>query len=153
MSLQNPTVEQKEFLLGLDLSKITVSGQTKESRRIISKRWRDTSEHSKGLMDFVHSYKLSKGCNICGYKKSAYSLVFHHREPNKKVLSISRCVSRCWSKKQILEEIEKCTILCRNCHGELNGKQYDEGRNTIKTQPEPRVENKKELGDEHAKVS
>ncbi len=126
MSLANPTLEQKELLLNMDLSGVTKGGQDKEYARRSAKAWRKYSDKTTSIKEFVHSYKLGIGCNICGYKKSPYSLVFHHKDDNK-VISISRAMSRNWSKEEIMFEMKKCRVLCRNCHGELHGVTYDTG--------------------------
>lgn len=62
--------------------------------------------------------KLTSGCKYCGYKKSAWSLDFHHRDSSTKEFVIAQKPFTVWSK--LLEEIEKCDIVCRNCHGELH---------------------------------
>ena len=63
----------------------------------------------------------SKGnkCAICGYNKCQRALSFHHRDPNKKIFGISaKGLTRSWVKIQ--EEIDKCILLCANCHMELH---------------------------------
>jgi hypothetical protein len=73
------------------------------------------NERKKELVD------LSGGsCKICGYNKSYRALCFHHRDPSKKSFSLDlrRLSNRSWEK--ILEEFEKCDLLCSNCHMELH---------------------------------
>lgn len=67
----------------------------------------------------INKYKLSKGCAICGYNKFASALCFHHQNGNKDfcVASIKTCK---WEK--IEKEINKCIILCLNCHAEVHEK-------------------------------
>lgn len=55
-------------------------------------------------------------CECCGYKKSLFSLDFHHRNPLEKEFSISGKLSWRWEK--LRKELDKCNLLCRNCHGE-----------------------------------
>lgn len=62
-------------------------------------------------------YKGNK-CQICGYNKCIRSLTFHHIDPNEKEFGIARDTSRNWSKIQ--KELDKCMLLCQNCHGELH---------------------------------
>ncbi|XKT74360.1 MAG: hypothetical protein ACJKTH_03325 [Patescibacteria group bacterium UBA2163] len=58
-------------------------------------------------------------CNLCGYKKSIYALTFHHRDPTQKDFGLSaRGLTRSWEK--IKKEIDKCTLLCANCHAEVH---------------------------------
>lgn len=69
----------------------------------------------------LSKYKLEKGCSICGYNKCARSLHFHHLDRKTKEFEISR-LARNISYNKLQEEIKKCTIVCSNCHGELEEK-------------------------------
>lgn len=59
------------------------------------------------------------GCNICGYNRCLGSLIFHHLDPKKKDFSLSaKEFCRAWA---VLErELNKCVLLCANCHGEVH---------------------------------
>ncbi len=58
-------------------------------------------------------------CQICGYKASIYALIFHHVDPKKKDFGLSdRGLTRSWEK--IKKEVEKCVLLCANCHAEVH---------------------------------
>jgi len=57
-------------------------------------------------------------CMVCGYKKYAGSLDFHHTDPKIKSFALSvKGLSYSWSK--ILQEAEKCVLVCKNCHAEI----------------------------------
>lgn len=71
-------------------------------------------------------YKGGK-CSICGYDKCNRSLDFHHRDPNEKDFEIGSSKVLNWKKVKL--ELDKCDILCRNCHGELHEKLYKEKLN------------------------
>ena len=59
--------------------------------------------------------KASLSCEVC--KENRWpTLDFHHRDPTKKDISISKAIQDCWSQKKVLEEIDKCIVLCANCH-------------------------------------
>jgi hypothetical protein len=64
------------------------------------------------------AYKGNK-CEICGFCKPiprAYD--FHHRDPKNKDFNISQ-----WTKlntKLLFKEVDKCMLVCRNCHAELH---------------------------------
>jgi hypothetical protein len=62
-------------------------------------------------------YKGGK-CNICGYDKSIAALEFHHIDPTKKDFSISNFKSYSFSK--IKTELDKCILVCANCHREIH---------------------------------
>ena len=57
-------------------------------------------------------------CTKCGYGNNHAALEFHHIEPNRKSFSLDlRSLSnRKW--EVVLEEAEKCILLCSNCHAE-----------------------------------
>jgi hypothetical protein len=62
-------------------------------------------------------YKGGK-CTICGYDKCMNSLDFHHLDPEQKEFSISNHKNK--SLENIKDELDKCILVCRNCHGELH---------------------------------
>lgn len=72
--------------------------------------------------DLINTIAVHYGCqnpDCCwegGYE--ACHLDFHHLDPNSKEGNISRMLS--FHKKRIATEINKCTVLCRNCHFELH---------------------------------
>lgn len=64
------------------------------------------------------SYKGGKCC-ICGYSKCNAALEFHHLNPNEKDFGIaSKGYTRAWNK--VKEELDKCILVCSNCHRELH---------------------------------
>lgn len=63
------------------------------------------------------TYKGSK-CSKCGYDKCIWALEFHHRNPDEKEFSISYSGhSRSW--ERVKNEIDKCDLVCANCHREI----------------------------------
>lgn len=63
-------------------------------------------------------YKGGK-CEKCGYNKCIAALDFHHINPNEKEFGISfRGYTRSWEK--VKQELDKCMLLCANCHRELH---------------------------------
>ena len=61
-------------------------------------------------------------CVVCGYDKCLGSLHFHHREPSKKDPNWHNMKS--WKFERIKKELDKCDLICANCHGEIH---WDEG--------------------------
>ena len=56
-------------------------------------------------------------CEKCGYDKCIDSFDFHHKNPSEKEFGIgSKGVTRSWEKTR--KEIDKCILLCANCHRE-----------------------------------
>ena len=60
----------------------------------------------------------NKGCESCGYIKNIGALDLHHIDPKTKMFQLDskRLANKSW--KSILEEFDKCIILCSNCHRE-----------------------------------
>ena len=65
---------------------------------------------------FVDKYKLDSGCALCGYNKFACALDFHHKDREEKLFCIGRGVHGGIDFLLILEEMDKCEVLCKNCH-------------------------------------
>jgi 5-methylcytosine-specific restriction endonuclease McrA len=55
-------------------------------------------------------------CQECGYNKCLRSLTFHHIDPKTKSFNISGNHAKSW--KLIIVELDKCELLCHNCHNE-----------------------------------
>jgi len=55
-------------------------------------------------------------CQICGYNKNLAALQFHHREPSKKELKLDLRHFSNNSIQKLKVEVEKCNLLCANCH-------------------------------------
>ena len=81
----------------------------KEKRRLWHKKRR------KEIRRFINSFK--KECKICGYNKCKAALEFHHPKKDKK---FRICDLKTFSNKRIQEEIEKCIVVCANCHREIH---------------------------------
>jgi hypothetical protein len=82
--------------------------------------WRARAK--KELID----YKGGK-CLMCGYNKNiprAYD--FHHRNPKDKEFTISKY--SILNMEKLKKEVDKCDLLCRNCHAELHDEEYSEIR-------------------------
>ena len=66
-------------------------------------------------------YKGGK-CQKCGYNKSMWALEFHHLDPTKKDFNISG--SNCKSLEIEKQEVDKCILVCSNCHSEIHENLY-----------------------------
>jgi predicted HNH restriction endonuclease len=76
-------------------------------------RWRQRK------LDAV-KYKGGK-CERCGYDKYPDVLEFHHLDPSQKESSWNSM--RKWNWEKVLTELDKCAILCANCHREVHVEQ------------------------------
>ena len=56
----------------------------------------------------------------CGYNKCLAAMEFHHRDPSEKEFAFSRYRNTSWDKNKdtVLTELDKCDLLCANCHRE-----------------------------------
>jgi len=73
-------------------------------------------------MEYIWEYKLNHPCKDCGESHPAV-LCFHHRDPKEKTSEIGRLVAKGKSIKSIQQEINKCDVLCHNCHTMLHWKE------------------------------
>lgn len=73
-------------------------------------RWRKIKE------DAV-KYKGGK-CEKCGYNKCIDAFDFHHRTPSEKEFEWR--LMRRKSKDIMYKELDKCSLVCANCHREIH---------------------------------
>lgn len=69
------------------------------------------------------AYKGGK-CERCPYDRCVSALTFHHLDPSQKDFTISHSTRR-WEVIQV--ELDKCIMLCRNCHAEEHDRLYQQG--------------------------
>ena len=100
------------------------------SRRYNEMTDEEKAEHSRNTyldqkkrrFDRKKKFVLLKGgcCAKCGYDKNLAALTFHHREPEKKSFGISSRELAMYKESRLLDEVDKCDLLCHNCHNELH---------------------------------
>lgn len=78
-----------------------------------------TKKRRKEITEYIQDYKKDKFCETCGENHPA-CLHFHHKDPEQKKFKISHAPRLCGSIKKLLEEINKCEIICGNCHAKLH---------------------------------
>lgn len=69
----------------------------------------------KDLKSKAIDYK-GGSCLDCGYKRCKAALVFHHRDPSEKSFPPANMYRYKW--EVIIQELDKCDLLCQNCHAE-----------------------------------
>lgn len=82
------------------------------------------------IRKLIYDYK-GYACEICGYDKTVRALHFHHLDPSKKDFAIGTAYCRSWVK--IKEELDKCILVCANCHAEIHEGQHMRGRSQTVT--------------------
>ena len=70
--------------------------------------------HIDQKIEFLQQYKMEKGCSVCGYNEIPQALECDHIDRSKKKFGMNKAYKYKWS--TIMEELEKCVILCANCH-------------------------------------
>lgn len=75
------------------------------------KRWR--AKTKEWLVEYAGG-----SCQSCGYAKYRGNLAFHHISD--KVDRLSELVRQTASWGRILSEVQKCVLVCHNCHGEIH---------------------------------
>ena len=70
------------------------------------------------LRKWFDQYRRDCNCSMCGLSGAdmPWALEFHHREPAEKEEVVSWLVAQGYGKSRILREIEKCDVVCANCH-------------------------------------
>ena len=60
-------------------------------------------------------------CQVCGYNRCQEALELHHLDSSQKEFNISQYGhSRSW--ERVKRELDKCVLVCANCHRELHVK-------------------------------
>lgn len=93
------------------------------------KRWKEYYQKSKARkreailkkQDYLLNYKKDKGCVICGYKEYPEILQFHHKDKKQKSFTIGKKFGK--NMELIKIELNKCILLCPNCHSWLHFKE------------------------------
>lgn len=75
-------------------------------------------------VEYINNKKSSYGCAKCGEKRY-YVLDFHHKDPLQKKDNINNL--RGCSYETIDKEIDKCIVLCSNCHREFHHLEFEIG--------------------------
>jgi hypothetical protein len=63
------------------------------------------------LWDFLSSHP----CKVCG-EPDPVVLEFNHLDPTKKTMAVTDMASGSYGVTRLKEEIEKCEVMCSNCH-------------------------------------
>jgi len=86
-------------------------------KKFINKNYKIIQDKKQKLIDYL---KIN-GCAICGYNRCSYALDFHHVNPSDKDFRITKNHMD-FKDERIVNEINKCILLCKNCHFEIHYK-------------------------------
>ena len=94
--------------------KIDKKGYQKDKQSYIDR----TKNNKKRLCDEINEIKASKGCLYCE-ELDPCCLEFHHLNSATKEATISRLMHT-GQRLKALQEVDKCDIVCSNCHKKLH---------------------------------
>lgn len=69
--------------------------------------------------EWLISLKENKPCSVCNKIYHHAAMDWHHKDPTEKEFNIGIAVQRGLGKERIIKEIEKCELVCSNCHRAL----------------------------------
>lgn len=69
--------------------------------------------------NIVQELKSQCKCAKCGEDRG-YVLEYHHINPEEKENTIARLTSNNYTLDKVYDEIQKCIVLCANCHREFH---------------------------------
>lgn len=101
----------------------------KDQRREYARQRRQSNK------DYLDTYKLERGCSVCGYNRCPQALEFHHPDPTVKEGSLANMSREGRSVDRINTEIEKCIVICANCHREHHAGFMDDDSPRTKKNP------------------
>jgi hypothetical protein len=92
---------------------------TEDERK--SKNYKRVKTYRQKIKIKAIKYKGGK-CNRCGYDKCDWAFEFHHLDSDEKDFGISAYSTLSWDK--IKKELDKCILVCANCHREIHYEMY-----------------------------
>lgn len=92
---------------------------TDEERKVIN--YNRVRDYRQKLKERSIEYKGGK-CEKCGYNKCNGALEFHHLDPKEKDFGVGQYSTLSWNKIQ--RELDKCIMVCANCHREIHHEIY-----------------------------
>lgn len=73
----------------------------------------------KETLKLYKTFKENAACITCGEDHYA-TLEFHHRDPSTKTMAVGKMVRMGYSWNTIRDEMDKCDVLCSNCHRKVH---------------------------------
>ena len=96
---------------------------SEQKYRCVKCRCAAVQKRREKIKEILVEYKGGK-CEICGYDKCISALEFHHLDPLKKDFGVgSKGYTR--SLEQNKKEVDKCILVCANCHREIHSNLID----------------------------
>lgn len=88
----------------------------------------ETVNRGKFNFSIISRYKENTGCEYC-MEDDPVALHFHHLDPSQKKFTIgNKAQSWAMPLSVLFEEIEKCIVVCANCHAKIHaGREFRNG--------------------------
>ena len=96
----------------------------KNTKKVTEERKRKYKE----IIKFKEKCKEEKSCIKCGYNEIPQILQFHHRDEKEKNFTIAESASLGISLENLQKEVNKCDLLCPNCHYKLHFLKWKEDK-------------------------
>lgn len=96
-----------------DKKRKILSEDDKKKNRVIA-----VTNRRRKIKQMAVDYKGGK-CIRCGYNKYIGALEFHHVDPTQKDFSLG-AKGHCNSWEKVKKELDKCILVCSNCHSEIH---------------------------------
>ena len=83
------------------------------------------------IAEFVNNLKHERNCHDCDLPHPYWRLDFDHREGSGKANTVSRLKLSRFSEERILKEVEKCDLVCANCHRLRTWRRQTSGKESV----------------------
>ena len=90
----------------------------------VARAKKNRARYKKEGRNLIYEFKLSNPCTSCG-ESNPIVLEFDHLDPQTKRNDVSTMATHGYSIESLEKEIEKCIILCANCHRQKTAKQQN----------------------------
>lgn len=100
----------------------------KQCQNLSNKSWckrnwfdkiKQQNQRCKDLTDKIRIYKQTHGCYYCN-ENTPCCLDLHHLDPSVKEINPSCMASNGWGWNRMLKELDKCIVVCANCHRKIH---------------------------------
>lgn len=91
----------------------------KRSEEAKNRKLENQKNRRKRILNEIREYKGKHGCSCCS-ESEPVCLEFHHTDPDGKDFNIADALKSGYSLDRIMTEIEKCIVVCSNCHKKIH---------------------------------
>lgn len=108
-----------------DIGKEKWEQKKEDNIDLVREQWNKAKKKTnRKKRNYVNNHKKDKFCLKCNESRF-YCLDFHHIDPSTKLFSLGDAPK--YSYKKIDDEINKCVLICRNCHSEFHYLEKENG--------------------------